>query len=157
LSKFKILNKRINKITQSLIANQELCKLLVYYTHNPLDMPNIEDTTTLLYENIYPYMVKVPEDKEKVFVTIILDDFYKKDGEYVVNNKIIVNVLCHSNLWRIDEGLRPFAIMEQIDNIFNDTTNAGGIGKTQFSGSNFMTAEKDYTGYRITYDILSWN
>ncbi|MHB8065435.1 MAG: hypothetical protein ACYDG2_22950 [Ruminiclostridium sp.] len=157
MSKFKQLNNNITKVMSALILNQNICKLVTNNNKDALSMPNIEDTSEILYQNIFPYNISLEaEELPKSFVCVALDDFRRTgDSIYFSNNKLVFNVLVHNDLWRIEEGLRPFCILDEIDKIFCNE-HLIGIGKMIFESGNLIYA-KNYTGYRVAYKITDFN
>lgn len=157
MSKFKELNNNITKVMSALIDNQNICKLLNYNTGDALSKPDIENTTELLYKNIYPYLISLDaQETPKSFICVSLDDFRSLDRSlYFTNNKLVFHVMCHNDLWQVDEGLRPFCILDEIDDIFCNG-HMIGYGKMIFDSSNLVFA-KNYTGYRVAYKITDVN
>jgi hypothetical protein len=157
MSKFKLLNDNLYKILHRLVENKNLCKLIYYNDENPLSQSEIANSSKLLFDKIYPYPIAIdPEAEASTFLCLALDDFSLANGGYgIANNKVIFNVLCHNKLWKLKGALRPFLIMEELDNMFNDVGGIG-IGKMQFSGANIIYT-KDYTGYRVSYETYNAN
>lgn len=113
---------KINKIIEMLLANQDLCKLLYYNDYNPLDQANISDTRVLLLDKIYP-MPKYPDAEiEKTSRLCVymsnIRPFGNNDG--FVEPKLCFEVICHQDVWLVDSNLRPFLIMNNIDEMFNN-------------------------------------
>ena len=79
-----------------------------------------------------------------------------KDNPAFKNNQLTFIVICHNSLWRIDGMLRPFAIMKEIDTLFN-STNGVGVGKMKFTAGSLLYANANYSGYRISYQIYDFN
>lgn len=121
-----ILNIVIGKY---ILNNQNICKLLYYYpetnelNYNPLNEKDIEDTSILLLDYIYP-MPKSPniETKQKGFMTVVLtgsDYPLSNSGFRKVN--LVFDIIFHLKSWIIEGSYRPYKIAEEIDKIFNNT------------------------------------
>ena len=140
------------------ISSQDLCKLLYYNNSTPLSETNIENTTTLLFNNIYPTPI-IPNitDEAKTFISIILDDFslVSSNTEYKTS-KILFNIISHIDLWMIDGGIRPYSIMTEIDKLFNEQRIIG-IGKLSIERANWIAANEKFQGYRMVYKITEFN
>jgi hypothetical protein len=157
LSKFSQLNQDINRVLDKLVSNQDLCKLLYYTNDSPLDESDIQDTSSLLYSLIFPYPISVETFKDddgnpiaKTIINILFDDFeLGKTNNKFKSSKLVFIILCHTSLWRLsDSTLRPFCILDQIDQMFSDQR-VLGIGKGEFNGWRISWANDDYVGYKF--------
>jgi hypothetical protein len=154
LARFGELNEYINNILMELITNKNLCKYLKYNDKTPLDNPDINGTD-LLFENIFPYPYSTDVVENAIsFITIHLDNFKNIDN-YFKDGLISFNILINTDLWHINGGLRPFFIMQEIDNTFNRNSNIGGIGRLEFAGANLLWATNGYCGYSVKYRVLN--
>lgn len=120
---FSELETAVMKAVQLLLQDQTLCKLL-YYTDSkdPLAQPDITDTSILLNKNIFP----LPKDSKSVDQThAFINVYYPKITQWKTGrgfNKPFLrfDVVCHVDSWLIDNGIRTYAIMSEVDKIFND-------------------------------------
>lgn len=124
MAKFEQVNTYINDTMLLLINNQNLCKLLEYSVDDPFQELDIAETDTLLYNKIYPFP-KVPktETEKSSTLCVFFDDFrLGSDNRGTKEGTIIFNVIVHNDLWRMTGTgmLRPYAILSEIDNIFNN-------------------------------------
>lgn len=157
MGNFEELNKNMNDIMVKLIENQNLCKLLKYNTKDCLSQPSIEDTTSLLHNEIFPYPFSTETLKEASSLLIVtFDKFTPTKGYGYKNNYVIFRVLCNNDLWSTDDGLRPYLILHELDTMFNDKK-VIGIGKLIFNSCNELWANKDYTGFTLTYKVTDFN
>jgi len=140
----------------TVLQNQNLCKLINYNTSNPLNEPDLDDPSSLLFQKIYP-LPKLPDtDTEKCsFLNIFFDDF-RLPNLGVKEGYINFDVICHIDLWRIDGMIRPFSILHEIDEMFNYERIAG-IRKLLFDRVKYLYVNEKYTGYRASYKITSGN
>ena len=158
MSRFNELNNHLMSVLLKLIENHDLCKLINYNTYTPLSENNIDDTTTLLFDKIYPYPFTPNVDEEaRTVINVLFDEFeLGKTNPYFKNTQLTFIVLCHNSIWRIDGMLRPFAILSKIDELFNQQYGYG-LGKMEFSHGNLLWANAQYSGYRVTYNLCDFN
>lgn len=145
-------------ILAKLMGSQKLCKLLYYNSNHPLSEPDIEDTSQLLFKNIYPipHLPGTSTEMES-FLTVRFDDIRLGTKNSGFKNIVLcMNVLCHKDKWWMDGALRPYAILNKIDEIFNNQK-VVGIGKVQFDQGRFFIANHDYFGYRVKYIIKDFS
>ena len=163
MAKFAELNQYINEILLKIINSQNLCKYINYPTDedtNPLTMPDLSilERKGLLFKRIFPFP-KLPSDTELTagtYLTVYFDNINKGDSVYWKNSVLVFNVISHLDQWRMPASLRPYAIMNEIDTIFNNQK-VVGIGKTQFERSRFMWVNKDFAGYTIQYKLVDFS
>lgn len=157
MGKFNELNNNINKVLMKLISSENLCKLLYYDVSNPLSQADISDKTVLLYTKIYPYpFTPDSQTAESSILSVIFNDFSLSPNPSFKNNSLELIIICHHNLWRIDEMLRPFAILNELDEIFNNER-VIGIGKGEFRGCRLIWADKNWSGYKLMYENWEFN
>jgi len=146
------------KIIWKLLSSQDLCKLIYYSSDNPLGEVDISDTRSLLFNEIYP-IPKIPDSESKAssLLTLVFDDM-RLTNVAIKNSIISINVMCHIDLWRLSgqSALRPFLIMNQIDEMLNNER-VVGLGKMVFDKSRFIFIDKFYSGYRMDYKIVDFN
>lgn len=141
-------------IGQLLLRNQNLCKLLYYYPecednfqYNPLAQPDIEDTSILLMEHIFP-LPKNPdaETKKQAFVNVTLTG-----GDRMVENTgfrnlfLVFDIICHLDEWIIKDSYRVYKIAEEIDTMLNNQliTDIPIVNRVQYRAM----AQRDYSNY----------
>jgi hypothetical protein len=158
MSRFNELSLNLNSVLLKLIENKNLCKLLYYNTNDPLSEIDIIDNTSLLFNKIYPYPFTpdINNNAESI-INVFFDDFeIGKDNNYFKNASLTFIVICNTDLWRIQGDLRPFAILNEIDMLFNQQLGFG-IGKTNFDRGTLLWLNEKYSGYKITYNICDFN
>lgn len=158
MSRFEELDQNIMSVLLKLIANQNLCKLLNFNSYDPLSEADIADTSTLLFDRIFPFPFTPNVDSDAISqINVLLDNFQLgKTNPAFKNNQLTFVVICHKSLWKMSGMLRPFAILKEIDTLFN-STNGIGIGKMQFIGGNLTWLNDNYSGYRVSYSICDFN
>jgi hypothetical protein len=153
------MNPNINKILMKLIENQNLCKYLYYNTSDPLSESDIADVTTLLYYKIFPYPTSTEIFKDisgnpiaSTVINVLLNNFkLGTTNTKFKNGKLEFIILCHTSLWRLDNSnLRPYCILNEIDEIFSEQR-VIGIGKGEFESCSLTWSDVNYSGYRLVY------
>ena len=150
---FKILNK--------LSRSQDLCRLLKYQDTTPLkrddkhpDVNGIE----LLNSHLL-YVPKYPETGiENSYVMAVFDHFSINpvNPDFKLTT-IRFEVVCPYTEWIIEENsLRPYLIMQVIDDMFNQTK-LSGLGNLQFLRSKPLTLSPQMGGYTMEYQINEFN
>jgi len=158
LSFFKDLNSKIIKIIEILESNQDLCKYLYYPNNDPLSEPNIDDTSILTMKNIFP----LPKDTNAITDKISLINVYFQSSKPYRNNSgfreiyLCIDVMCHLDLWLIDEGIRAYCICNKIDEIFNNQHISDlSINNIYFENSQVSYYSDYYYGYKMVYKLSS--
>jgi len=176
--RFEHLDDLIRNIAQSLTdvehkdlniaeSAKKVCKLLYYMERNPLQQPDSTkigeptfDTLTEVRDYILNRRVllvpRVPEETERgAFIVIIIDDFTLSPNEIFKPNNITFDVLVHHDDWLLNNSLRPFVILQQIDNIFNNKKLA--VGHLKFATCDTLVLSPVYIGYRLVYNNVDFN
>lgn len=154
------MNKNINNAMSKIFKSQNLCKLL-YYATNPLSQPDIDNTRSiLLMNNVYPLPKPPPaQEDRKVYLSIILSEAKMHNkGQSFKDYKLIINIVCHIDLWMIAEGLRPLLISHELDKIFNKTRSADlTIGESLFDNWIYREYSDYFCGYYQSYILTNFN
>ncbi len=157
---FAVMGENLFKITNKLISNQKLCRLLKYQDPNPLDELIHEDVNgiDLLHKQIL-IVPKFPEDGiENSFVMAVFDNFTinptNPDFKLI---RVRFDIVCPYTEWTVNEGsLRPYLIMEEIDKMFNKAK-LSGIGNLQFVSAIPLTLSPQIGGYSLYYQTNEFN
>lgn len=146
----------INIIAKRLLKNQELCKLL-YYTDDDCLSPDrriVSDAekAKMLHKNIkvIPYL---PKDTDMLNYIVIQFDNFTSDPikqEYI-SNYVVIDVICHIDNWLLDDGrLRPYLIMNHIDE-FMRGSKLSGLGATEFVTAQQLLVSPSLAGFSMVY------
>jgi hypothetical protein len=156
MSKFDKLNDNLMTVLNECFKSQELAKLLIYNTEDALFQPDLEDTSVILFQKLFPYPF-VPGTQEAAcsVINIIFDDFELSNTK-IKNGVISFKVLCHTSLWKMIGALRPFSIISEIDKLFNEQKVAC-MGKLSYLNTKLLWATNDYDGYSQNYKIFNSN
>lgn len=156
--KFNVVGKNLILLSNMLLNNQKLCKLLYYSNSSPLSQPDF-DTEILFNKNIR-VIPKAPDfDEEKgSFVIVLLDQFIVDPGNIDVKLvEIRIDVICPMDEWSInEESLRPFLIMSEIQSAF-DGIKINGIGKLNFLKAERIVLSETHAGYSMTFNNYEFN
>ncbi|MBX4152259.1 hypothetical protein [Paenibacillus lautus] len=160
MARFQQLNKNIEEVLLNLIDNQSLCKLLYYPQDDPFNEKEINDTSVLLYNKIYPFPY-VPGVQETAgsFLSAFFDNFkLPSDNKGTKEVSLVFNVIVHKNLWRMPGTgmLRPYSILHEVDEICN-SQRIVGIKKVPFDKGRLIHYNNDFAGYQVQYQVTSVN
>lgn len=161
IRRFNAVGDNLFLISNKLIENQDVCKLLYYTTKTPLSEPSLteDQRVGLLNKNIL-IVPEVPEnDNVKGSYIIVLYDNFVINGRNseFKEAEILFLVVCPPEDWIVNEGsLRPFLIMNQIDEMFNGQKLAD-IGTLHFMQAERFVLTPQLTGYAMTYSTYEFN
>lgn len=149
---FKILNKLVN--------NQKICRLLKYQVRDPFS-DNYEDVdgVDLLNRQILAVPKVFDASTEKMsYIVAVFDNFVVNqfNPEFKIST-VRFDVACPYDEWVLDENsLRPYLIMQEIDNMFNQAK-LSGIGNLQFHRADMLTLSPQIGGFSMEYKINEFN
>lgn len=160
MANFELINQNINNVLMALISNQRLCKLLHYPVDDPFIEPDIDDTASLLFDRIYP-LLKLPDVQTIAgsFINVYFDKYkISSSNSGVKEGVLLFNVIVHNDKWRMTGTglLRPYSILHEIDELFNNQR-VVGIKKAQFDRVSALAINQSYGGYQVSYQIVSGN
>lgn len=159
--RFAVMGTNAFKIANKLMQDQDICRLLKYQVRDPFDTEKYEnvDGVLLLNKQIMITPKIWDESTEKTsyivalfntFITNIMNPDYKIDT-------ISFDVACPYDEWILDgQSLRPYLIMERIDQLFNGAEMAG-IGTLQFVRADRNVFTPLIGGYTMQYSINEFN
>ena len=148
-------------IANKLMQNQKLCRLLKYQVRDPFDKEKYEDVDgiTLLNRQIM-IMPKIFDDStEKTSYIVAMF------SNFVVNalnpdfklSSIRIDIACPYDEWVLnDKSLRPYLMMQEIDDMFNGAK-MSGIGTLQFVLAESIVLTPQIGGYSMIYQINEFN
>ena len=160
--RFAVMGTNAFNIANKLMQNQRLCRLLKYQVRDPFtisdEQPDI-DGVTLLNKQIMIMPKIFDESTEKTsyviamfsnFVTNTLNPDFKL-------STIRFDVACPYDEWVLnDHSLRPYLMMQEIDDMFNGAEMAG-IGTLQFVRAESIVLTPQIGGYSMLYQINEFN
>lgn len=149
---FKILNKIVN--------NQRICRLLKYQVRDPFsDKYEDVDGVDLLNKQILAVPKVFDASTEKMsYIIAVFDNFVVNqfNPDFKIST-VRFDIACPYDEWLLDENsLRPYLIMQEIDNMFNQGKLAG-IGNLQFHRADMLTLSPQLSGFSMEYKINEFN
>lgn len=103
-SSFLSVEKDLELITNKILKNERLKRLLYYTTRDALDKPNIGDEATynLFGKNIKIIPKLYVDDEVLNYLIISIDDFNPNEtNPEFRNNVICFDILCHYDQWHL--------------------------------------------------------
>lgn len=156
---FSTVEKDFSDITNRILNNDNIVKLLYFNTPDCLVKNKVEITPEIIADvakenlRIVPKL-EVPDNKGS-YIIITFDSFSPNaTNPEFINNLILFDVLCPSDIWMMDSYMmRPFRIMHELQMLFHDKP-LNGIGKVFFLGANLLNLG-DYTGYQMAFSVIN--
>jgi len=165
--RFAVMGENTFLIANRIMSDQAICRLLKYQTKSPFapidPITKKEQKDVDGAELINKQILIVPkifdDSTEKMsYVTAIFDDFVvnQLNPDFKVST-IRFDIACPYDEWILNEqSLRPYLIMERIDNLFNQQR-LKGIGTLQFYRADNLTLSPWIGGYSMRYRINEFN
>jgi hypothetical protein len=145
----KVLGTNVMEILDRVLEDQALCKLLHYSSDNPLAEPEIEDTFSLVGENIFLVPSMDFESIEKNYLVCSLENFSPTSSEFF-DYRFVFYVLCPKSQWILnDRTLRPFYIMERIYDLFEG--HKMSMGGLQLAFGEGLVITPQLLGYQMFF------
>lgn len=156
-SSFLSIDKDLNIITNRILKNKRLQKLLYYTVPNALDLKelNEDQQLELLQKNIKIVPKLYIDGSVLNYIIISFDNFMPNSSNPEFRDNLIsFDIICHFDQWQMkDFNLRPYRIAGELDSIFNDT-HLTGIGKLQFVGCNQLLLNEEFAGVSLIYAAI---
>lgn len=156
-SSFLSVDKDMSIITDYLMKNDRLKKLLHYPTKDCLDRPRLTDDETLgLFGKNIKIVPKLYVDNSVLnYIIVSFDNFTtNRTNPEFRDNIIEFDIICHFDQWQLkDFQLRPYKIAAEIDSML-DGQRLTGIGKLEFLGANQMILTDEYAGLCLMYSAI---
>lgn len=156
-SSFLSTEKDLEIITNTVMKNDNLKKLLYYTSKDCLSKPKLtEDQTYELFGNNIKLVPKLTVDNTVLNYVIISFDNFTTNGNNPEfrDNVVEFDIICHFDQWHLgDFKLRPYRIAAEIDSMFNDK-HLTGIGTLQFLGANQIILNDEFAGLTMMYSAI---
>ena len=156
-SSFLSVEKDMELITNKMLKNERLKRLLFYTTKDALDKPDIgEDASLELCGKNIKIVPKLYIDGSVLNYIIISFDNFTPNAENPEfrDNIISFDVICHFDQWQLKGfALRPFKIAAEIDSMFNGK-HLTGIGDLEFLGANQLIINDEFAGFTLMYQAI---
>lgn len=153
-SSFLSVEKDMEIITNKILKNERLKRLLYYTTKDALDKPNIgEDASLELFGKNIKNMPKLYiDDSVHNYLLINFDTFSPNATNPEFRNNIVsFDIICHFDQWPLQGfSLRPYRIAAELDSMFNNKY-LTGIGKLEFLNGNRFALDDEFAGITLNY------
>ena len=159
--RFAVMGTNTFNIANKLMQNQRLCRLLKYQVRDPFDQEKYEnvDGVTLLNKQIMIVPKIFDDSTEKTsYVVAIFSNFVTNalNPDFKLST-VRFDVACPYDEWVLnDRSLRPYLMMQEIDDMFNQAQMAG-IGTLQFVRAESIVLTPQIGGYSMLYQINEFN
>jgi hypothetical protein len=157
-SSFLSIEKDLSIITNLMLKNDRLKRLLYYTTPDALDKAKLTDEQTYgLFGNNIRIVPKLAIDKTvENYIIISFDNFTPNATNPEFRDHIIsFDIICHFDQWHLkDFQLRPYKIAAEIDSMI-DKKHLAGIGETQFLGANQLILNDEFAGISLMYAVIN--
>lgn len=153
---YKELSSLLQKITERLLVNQDLCKLLHYTQINPLAQPNLTDAELKKFIGdeirFIPRVGLTEVTKSKIVLVLPRGEKLVENAE-ITRLPIDIYVYTPYTEWVIEgDDLRIFLIMSKIEELL-DGKNIGGIGNFNSLEFEMIPSTDEICAYRMGFRI----
>ena len=155
-SSFMSVDKDLALITEWMLKNKNLCKILYYTDRDALDRPALteEQRVELFGKNIKIIPKLYVDGSVLAYVVISMDNFVPSGNLEFRDNTISFDIVCHYDQWQLkDFQLRPYRIAAEIDSMFNNQ-HLTGIGELHFLGANQIILNDEFAGLTLMYQAV---
>ena len=156
-SSFLSMEKDASLISNMLLRNERLKKLLYYTTPDCLDKKILtEDQSLELFGKNIKLVPKLYVDNSVLnYIILSFDNFTPNMTNPEFRDNIIeFDIICHFDQWQLkDFQLRPYRIAAEIDSMF-DEKHLSGIGLLHFLGANQIILTDEYAGLCLMYQAI---
>ena len=152
-SSFLSVEKDMGIITNMMLKNNRLKKLLYHTTKDCLKKPKLtEDQTVELIGKNIKMVPKLTVDGSVLnYIIVTFDNFTRTENPEFRDNIIEFDIICHFDQWQLqDFQLRPYMIAAEIDTMFNEK-HLTGIGTLNFLGANQIMLTDEFAGLCLMY------
>lgn len=156
-SSFLSVEKDMEIITDKMLKNERLKRLLYYTTKDALDKPDIgEDASLELFGKNIRIVPKLQIDGEVLsYIIISFDNFTPNATNQEFRDNIVsFDIICHFDQWPLGGfSSRPYKIAAEIDSMFN-RKHLTGIGELEFLGASQLIINEEFAGLSLMYQAM---
>lgn len=156
-SSFLSVDKDMMIISEWMLKNKMLKKLLHYTTRDAAKRPNLgEDESYELFNKNIKMVPKLYVDGSVLnYIIISFDNFVLNANNPEFRDNIVsFDIVCHFDQWQLEDfQLRPYRIAAEIDSMFNNK-HLTGIGTLQFLGANQIIINDEFAGLTLMYSAI---
>ena len=154
------INHYIDRILEEIKKNNNLMKLIYDNNADALSptKPNltIQQKNSMIYTKIFPFRF-IPQISTTAcsYLNLGFGNFKEISNTYQAG-KIGFYVASHRDLWKMNGGLRPIFMLEEIKNVAKGLEHLG-LGKLKLTNSDEYGYDENFIGYRAIYEIVDFN
>lgn len=156
-SSFLSVEKDLGIVTNMILKNDNIKKLLYYTSKDCMDKPNLtEDESLELFGKNIKIVPKLTIDSSVLnYIIVSLDNFSINTTNPEFRDNIVeFDIICHFDQWQLDDfKLRPYRIAAELDTMFNDFR-FSGIGTLQFLSASQIVLTDEYAGLCLRYEAI---
>lgn len=155
-SSFLSVDKDLSLITDKIMENERLQRLLYYTSKDALQQPKLtEDQKIELFGKNIKVVPKLYVDGTVLnYIIISFDNFVPSGNPEFRDNVIEFDIICHFDQWQLNDlSLRPYKIAAEIDSMFNDQR-LTGIGLLQFLSGSQIVLNDEFAGFCLMYEAV---
>ena len=156
-SSFMSVEKDLTIITDQMIKDKRLCKLLYYTSKDALSKPALteQQLVELFGKNIKIVPKLYVDGSVLTYIIISFDNFVTNaENPQFRDNIVTFDIICHFDQWQLEDfQLRPYRIAAEIDTLFNNQ-HLTGIGTFQFLGCNQIILNDEFAGLTLMYSAI---
>lgn len=156
--RFETLGNTLLKISDKIVKNYELCKMLKYSDVREAAACPIFNPIELINKNILLKPLLPKEDAKESYLVVLLTNFIQNPEN--PDFKIIYlrfDIFVPFEDWdKIDGNLKPFAMLSEIDKMFNGVR-LNGLGTLVYEDAELITLGDNLAGYSVVYKIDDFN
>ena len=153
-SSFLSVEKDLGIITNTILKNDSIKKMLHYTTRDAMSKPKLtEDESLELFGRNIKIVPKLTIDNSVLnYIIVSFDNFTENDSNPEFRDNVVeFDIICHLDQWQLkDFQLRPYRLAAEIDSMFNNRK-LTGIGKLKFLGANNIILSNEYAGLCLMY------
>lgn len=158
--RFSVMGLNTFNIANTLVQDQRLCRLLKYQVRDPFNekYPDVEGLDLLGKQILIVPKVFDDSTEKMSYVVAVFSNFVVNalNPDFKIST-IRFDIACPYEEWMLNgQSLRPYLIMEEIDNKFNQAKMAG-IGTLSFVRADSLTLTPWIGGYSMVYQINEFN
>lgn len=152
MSKLDNIQKTIYEIRAMIQADGDIRKLLYHDMENALEGSDVTQAQVDDYIVVSPIfdMTKEPFNKNTI-VSVALVRGTKDDEEQVISGSVKINILTHSDLWKLkDNKIRPTEIANKIIDAI-DGKKTSSSHKLSFNLIDLIVLDENINGYGLVF------
>lgn len=151
-------NKYIDSIINACKGNNNLMKLLYYDGVDALIKPDLtqQQKDLLVYTKLFPFrFIPTISDTACSYLNLGFGNFRETSNVFQAG-KIGFYMVSHKTLWKMNGGLRPIFMLEEIKEVTKSLEGLG-LGRLKLTECEDYWYDSSFGGYRALYEIVDFN